>query len=231
MRRALPAALIGTLALLAAGCGTGGPVSTGDANNGQKLFVANCGSCHTLANAGTKGVIGPNLDAAFEAAQQRDYPESTIRNVVGMQIKYPNTQPATGDPGMPANIVKGSDVTDVATFVSCVAGISDAQAKANGCPAPVGSSSGGATGGGGGGGSSTDGKSIFNSAGCSGCHTLKAAGASGTVGPNLDTLPVDEATVEHQVTHGGGVMPAFKGKLSPEQIKAVAHFVVTSRTG
>ena len=231
MRRGLPAALLGTLALLAAGCGTGGPVSSGDATNGQRLFAANCGSCHTLANAGTKGVIGPNLDAAFAVAQERGYPASTLRNVVGIQIKYPNTKPATGDPGMPANIVKGSDVNDVASFVACVAGITAATAKAHGCPAPVGSTPGGGGAGGGGGSSSTDGKAIFNSAGCSGCHTLKAAGSTGTVGPNLDTLKVPEARVIAQVENGGGVMPAFKGTLTPAEIKAVAHFVVTSRTG
>ncbi len=230
MHRGLPAALLGTVALLAAGCGTGGPVSSGDATNGQRLFAANCGSCHTLANAGTKGVIGPNLDAAFAVAQERGYPASTIRNVVGIQIKYPNTTPASGDPGMPANIVKGSDVNDVASFVACVAGITAAEAKVHGCPAPVGSTPAGGTGGGGGS-SSTDGKAIFNSAGCSGCHTLAAAGSTGTVGPNLDTLKVPEARVITQVENGGGPMPAFKGNLTPAQIKAVAHFVVTSRTG
>ena len=137
MRRALPAALLGSLALLAAGCGTGGPVQQGNATNGQKLFAANCGSCHTLGNAGTKGVIGPNLDAAFAVVQEKDYPSSFIRNVVGMQIKYPNSHPATGDPGMPANIVKGSDVKDVATYVACVAGRTDVEAKAQGCPSPI----------------------------------------------------------------------------------------------
>ena len=230
MRRTLPAALLGTLALLAAGCGTGGPVSDGDATNGQKLFTTNCGSCHTLANAGTKGTIGPNLDAAFSAAQERDYQESTIRNVVGMQIKYPNTQPATGDPGMPANIVEGSDVNDVASYVACVAGITAAKAKTNGCPAPAGSTPAGGAGGGGGS-SSTDGKAIFDSAGCSGCHTLKAAGSTGTVGPDLDKVTIDEAGAIKQVENGGAVMPPFKGKLTAAQIKAVAHFVVTSRSG
>lgn len=229
MRRGLLAALLGTLALLASGCGTGGPVSNGDATNGQRLFTANCGSCHTLANAGTKGVIGPNLDAAFAATQERDYPESTIRNVVGMQIKYPNTQPTTGVPGMPAHIVKGSDVNDIASYVACVAGITEAMAKTNGCPAPVGSTPG--AGAGGGGGSSAGGKAIFSSAGCSGCHTLQAAGSTGTVGPNLDKSTKDEAGVVKQVTNGGAVMPPFKGKLTDAQIKAVAHFVVTSRSG
>jgi YVTN family beta-propeller protein len=69
------------------------------------------------------------------------------------------------------------------------------------------------------------GKAVFASAGCAGCHTLAAAGASGQVGPNLDELKPDAATVEAVVTSGSGTMPSFKGKLSSEEIKAVAAFV------
>jgi mono/diheme cytochrome c family protein len=72
------------------------------------------------------------------------------------------------------------------------------------------------------------GKSVFTSAGCSGCHTLKAAGASGTVGPNLDQLKPAYDKVVHQVEVGGGAMPAFKGTLTPKQIQDVAAFVVAS---
>jgi YVTN family beta-propeller protein len=69
------------------------------------------------------------------------------------------------------------------------------------------------------------GKAVFASAGCGGCHTLAAAGASGQVGPNLDELKPDAAAVEAVVNSGSGVMPSFKGKLSSEEIKAVAAFV------
>jgi mono/diheme cytochrome c family protein len=72
------------------------------------------------------------------------------------------------------------------------------------------------------------GKTVFASAGCSGCHTLKAAGATGNVGPNLDQLKPPEATVVHQVENGGGQMPAFKGTLSAKQIQDVAAFVYAS---
>jgi mono/diheme cytochrome c family protein len=75
------------------------------------------------------------------------------------------------------------------------------------------------------GGDATAGKAVFTSAGCSGCHTLKDAGATGTVGPNLDQLKPAQAVVEHQVTNGGAIMPAFKGKLSPKQISDVAAYV------
>src|SRR4051794_23856331 len=72
------------------------------------------------------------------------------------------------------------------------------------------------------------GKAVFASAGCSGCHTMKAAGATGNVGPNLDALKPDQTTVVDQVEHGGGAMPAFKGQLTDQQIQDVAAYVVAS---
>jgi mono/diheme cytochrome c family protein len=58
---------------------------------------------------------------------------------------------------------------------------------------------------------------------CGGCHTLKDAGTSGTVGPNLDDLKPDEATVEHQIEVGGGAMPPKL--LTGQPAKAVAAYV------
>jgi mono/diheme cytochrome c family protein len=72
------------------------------------------------------------------------------------------------------------------------------------------------------------GKGVFASAGCSGCHTLKAAGATGNVGPNLDQLKPSEAAVKNQVIHGGGAMPAFGSQLSAAQIQNVAAYVFVS---
>jgi len=196
LRRA--ALLIGA-ALLLAGCGTGGKAaSNADQATGQKLFQAKCGGCHTLAAAGSQGTVGPNLDDAFRADKQQKFKESTIQNVVLLQIRQPS-------PPMPANLVKGEGAQDVAAYVASVAGTGNANAKS---PSALG----------------TDGKKIFQTE-CSSCHTLKAAGASGTVGPNLDQLKPSQPIVQHQVEVGGGVMPAFKGKLSDEQITAVAQFV------
>ena len=71
-----------------------------------------------------------------------------------------------------------------------------------------------------------EGKTVFTTT-CASCHTLKAAGAGGEVGPNLDELEPDLATVEHQVVNGGGGMPAFgkEGVLDAKEIKAVATYV------
>ncbi len=70
------------------------------------------------------------------------------------------------------------------------------------------------------------GKAIFDSAGCSGCHTLADAGASGNVGPNLDEAKPPYDLVIERVTNGAGAMPAFAGQLSEQQIQDVASYVV-----
>jgi mono/diheme cytochrome c family protein len=70
-----------------------------------------------------------------------------------------------------------------------------------------------------------DGKAVFAKSGCGGCHTLAAAGASGTTGPNLDQAKPDKAAVTAIVNSGAGIMPSFKGKLSDAEIAAVADYV------
>jgi uncharacterized membrane protein len=69
------------------------------------------------------------------------------------------------------------------------------------------------------------GRQVFLKAGCSGCHTLGDAGASGRAGPNLDAAKPSRARVLDRVTHGQGVMPAFASKLSEQQIERVADYV------
>jgi len=83
----------------------------------------------------------------------------------------------------------------------------------------------------GGGSELAEGKRIFTSAGCVACHTLKAAGATGIVGPNLDeTKPSFDKAIE-RVTEGKPPMPSFRGKLSASEIQAVARFVSSSTRG
>ena len=69
------------------------------------------------------------------------------------------------------------------------------------------------------------GLTVFQSAGCAGCHTLAAAGAAGKVGPSLDKVKPTAALVIARVTNGKGVMPSFKARLKAPQIKAVAAYV------
>jgi cbb3-type cytochrome c oxidase subunit III len=195
--------------VLLAGCGAGGLVTRGDSGTGKKLFVAKCGGCHTLAAAGTSGTVGPNLDDSFAEARANGFKESAIADIVAGQIRNPG-QYATGtsldrlQTNMPAHLVTGQSLDDVAAFVAANAGMQGftQQVALTG----------------------TNGKAIFK-AKCGGCHTLKDAGTAGTVGPNLDQLKPAFARVHTQVIHGGAIMPAFKGVLTDAQITAVAKYV------
>ncbi len=218
-------------ALAATGCGSGGLTGPGDAARGKELFVGQgqCGSCHVLADAGTKGAVGPNLDNAFVQARADGLGEGTIRAVVRDQISYPIESPNTGSPGMPADLVTGEDADAVAAYVASVAGL---PVRGGGAEAGGGTTTGGGgTTTGGGGGEAPDGEAIFAEAGCGGCHTLEAANTSGTVGPNLDEAKPSKELVVERVTNGQGAMPSFKDSYSPAQIDAVADYVVASTGG
>ena len=80
-------------------------------------------------------------------------------------------------------------------------------------------------------GNATAGKQVFASAGCTACHTLKDAGSTGTVGPNLDQAKPPLSLAVERVTKGAGQMPSFKGQLSDKQIADVTAYVVTSSGG
>ena len=208
--------LVGALGLAACG-GTVGytDASSGDKIHGKELFKQGCGSCHTLADAGTTGAIGPNLDYAFLQSRKDGLGEDTILQVVRDQMAYAVTKPSTGAPGMPRDIFTGQDADDVATYVASVAGLDASGQIINPANPPKPTPPGGAA----------DGKTIFATAGCTGCHTLKAAGSTGTVGPNLDEAKPPKELVIDRVTNGKGGMPSFKGQLSDAQIQAVATYV------
>ena len=82
-----------------------------------------------------------------------------------------------------------------------------------------------------GGGDAVAGKQVFETAGCVSCHTLSDAGATGTVGPNLDQAQPPAELVVDRVTNGQGVMPPFKDSLSEQQIQDVAAYVSTAAGG
>jgi cytochrome c6 len=72
-----------------------------------------------------------------------------------------------------------------------------------------------------------DGKAVFADT-CGGCHTLSAAGTSGTTGPNLDGVSLDAGAIESIVRDGRGGMPALGDQLSDDEIAAVAEFVASN---
>jgi plastocyanin len=75
--------------------------------------VKNCGSCHVLDRAGTKGTTGPNLDQAFQESLKSGFGREAVRGVVRKQIEFPNMRGV-----MPANLVQGEDADNVATYVA-----------------------------------------------------------------------------------------------------------------
>jgi plastocyanin len=111
-RRAGGAAVVGALALAATGCSVKG-ADNANLIVGKQQFVAKCGSCHTLARASTKGIIGPNLDEAFRTDLAEGLKRSTIRGVVEDQVHIPNPEGA-----MPKDLLKGAKLRDVAAYVS-----------------------------------------------------------------------------------------------------------------
>ena len=79
----------------------------------KQLFQTNCGACHTLARAGTDGIVGPDLDDILGQGT----PESN-QDRVASAIKIGGT----GKGQMPAGILEGEDADLVANFVARVAG-------------------------------------------------------------------------------------------------------------
>jgi mono/diheme cytochrome c family protein len=192
-------ALLGVLAV--AGCGT----SEKETNlvRGKQLFVERCGACHVLQRAGTKGTQGPDLDAAFAQSIKDGMNRDTIKGVVEDQTLYPGEGSK-----MPAKLVTGKDAHDVAAYVGESAAkpgedtgdLATAIAPADGGP----------------------GAQAFATT-CGSCHTLEAAGTSGTIGPNLDELKPDVQRVMTAISTGPGEMPP--NLLSGAEAQEVADFV------
>mgnify|MGYP001166435671 CR=1 FL=1 len=67
-----------------------------------------------------------------------------------------------------------------------------------------------------------------NKAQCGVCHTMKAAGSEGKIGPNLDEIKPSIDQIIYVVTNGIGVMQSWEGILTEEEIEAVAYYIFNS---
>jgi mono/diheme cytochrome c family protein len=206
-------ALSGIALVAASGCGV---AESGDVDRGQQLFTSKCASCHALKDAGSTAPIGPDLDAAFAQARASGMDADTIAGVVKAQVENPRPSTANQSVSMPANLVSGDDLDDVASYLASVAG-------APGIKGPQLPNDPGAP--------------VFANNGCSGCHTLKAADASGTTGPDLDRVIPGQTAAEvkksivdpsAKITQGySNVMPKNFGQLiSPQDLNALVRFLL-----
>jgi plastocyanin len=115
-RAALCAAIVAVVPALSACGGVKDPQA--DVVAGKQMFVQKCGSCHTLARAGTKGTTGPNLDQAFQQSFKEGFGTTAVRGVVYKQILYPNRLKNSDGIIMPPKLVSGQDAHDVAAYVA-----------------------------------------------------------------------------------------------------------------
>jgi mono/diheme cytochrome c family protein len=210
-RAALALSVIAVAAL--GGCGAS---ESGNFDRGRQLFVSKCGTCHTMKQAATTGTQGPDLDAAFAQARADGMDADTVAGVVKAQVDNP--RPSTDNPSvsMPPHIVSGDDLNDVATYVGETAGN----------PAIKPPTFAGGPGG-----------QVFGENGCGSCHTLAAAGTTGTTGPDLDkVLPgMSAAEIKQSITdpsakitpgYPPNVMPSTFGQtISPQDLNTLIKFL------
>jgi mono/diheme cytochrome c family protein len=214
IRPLLALAALAGVVVAASGCGT----TTADEARGRVLFVQKCGVCHAMAQAGTKVQIGPNLDHAFAAARESGQNSDTIEGIVKAQVEYPRPSNGNAAVSMPAEIVTGQDLDDVAAYIGRYAGVPGA------APPTV---------------PGGPGAQVFANNGCGGCHTFAAAKSGGVTGPDLDeflTPGDDAAAVEEMIVdpnaeiakgYPPNVMPANFGEtISPREIEQLVEYLI-----
>lgn len=206
------------LAAVSSGCGT----TDADPERGRVLFIQKCSECHTLAEAGASGESGPNLDHAFAAARAVGQDRDTVEGVVKAQVEYPREVNGNPAVSMPAKIVTGQDLDDVAAYLGEWAGVPGAAPpEVEGGP----------------------GAQVFANNGCGGCHTFAAAEAGGVTGPNLDeTLSGDDdETVKKMITdpnaeiakgYPPNVMPQdYEQQLSAKELEDLVQYLIENSGG
>lgn len=217
-------AAVAALVMLASGCGSEEP----DLGNGKRLFTGEgqCGQCHVLERAGTKGTAGPSLDAAFRQSRADGLNARTLEGVVYNQIDNPRNSSA-----MPADLVTGQDARDVAAYVAAAAG-------------RPGSDPGGAEEAAASDPTLEKGRALFLRKGCGGCHILSDARTGASEGPTLGNLRskarirrgsprgyIERAIVDpdEDIVAGfpRGLMPSdYEDKLSDEELDTLVDYLL-----
>ncbi|MDQ3724612.1 MAG: cytochrome c [Actinomycetota bacterium] len=214
--------LLALMALLAisvvvSGCGT----TSADPQRGRELFIQKCGTCHSLAQAGTTAQVGPNLDHAFAASRAIGNDSDTIEGVVKAQTEYPREVNGNPRVSMPAKIVTGQDLDDVAAYVGEWAGVPGAAPpKVPGGP----------------------GAQVFANNGCGTCHAFAAAEAGGVTGPSLDELAGESSSAVKKMIvdpnaeiakgYPPNVMPQdYEQMIPPKELEDLVDYLLENAGG
>ncbi len=196
------AAFINSASGAGAGSGSGAAPGAGGSvppSAGAQVFAsAGCGGCHVLAAAGAAGAAGPNLDVMRPSPNQ----------VVTVVTAGKGTMPGY------SGRLTATQIQDVATFVSSVAG--------------TGAAGGGSTGGGA---SGPPGLQLFQRGGCGSCHTLAAAGATGRSAPNLDREHPSAKNVVEAVTKGPDEMPSYTTVYTAAEMQELGKWIESVTRG
>jgi mono/diheme cytochrome c family protein len=214
-------AAVGLGVIVLSGCGTSesAPINGDFQDRGRQLFNAKCGTCHKMAAAASVGTQGPDLDAAFAAAREAGMDEDTIRGITHAQVLRPQP-PEEQFPGvsMPADIVTGKDLDDVAAYVARYAGVPGAKPPEAPGEGP--------------------GAQVYANNGCGSCHVFEAAESAGTLGPNLDEVipemskaEIEEAILEPMKDKTPGyedaVMPDRFDTIPKDQLNQLIQFLMS----
>lgn len=188
-------------------------------DRGQQLFTQKCGTCHTLTGAGTNATVGPNLDYAFKEARENGQDPDTFEGVIKAQVENPRpADPQQTDVYMPADLVTGDDLNDVAAYVASVAGVPGIKPPVFAPPQ-------------------------FFATNCGGCHILAQAGTTGTTGPNLDealqgmsATQISQSISDPNAVIAPGyqpnVMPQNFGQtLTPQQLQQLVAYLQQATGG
>jgi mono/diheme cytochrome c family protein len=112
--------LVAAIALGASACGGSPVASSPDLSAGKQGFMTKCAACHTLAEAGAKGTLGPNLDASFLDQRLIGWKTTSYEAFVKRQIEDPT-------PPMPHGLAEGQDAANIAAYVAAVAAVQEAK--------------------------------------------------------------------------------------------------------
>jgi mono/diheme cytochrome c family protein len=194
--------------------------SIGDPQKGAQLFSSKgCSSCHSYGGSG--GTDAPPLD--FMKGHLSPSEVAAMSGIIWNHV--PGMLPHFKEEGVPFPTFKGNQMSDLIAYLHGGGPGVKTMSQSKGMGGNMGGGMSGGMSGTQTGGGGTNGKQLFVS-GCGTCHTLSAAGTSGTFGPNLGQLKPTEQTVLKAIQAGPGPMPP--GIYSGADAKAVAMYVSQS---